>query len=253
MLRFLYTLYSIWLAVSFFLMTPFMLFFFILCKIFVPYKHQIKVVYYINRTFFFFWSAFTAIRYKIKGIEYVDKKQTYICVLNHTNSADMIAAAYGGRVYAKPLIKRELTLIPFLGQIFKLSCIAVDRSSSEARKQSKENMLSDLNKGISMLIFPEGTRNRTGKPLKEFFDGAFDIAVSANLPVIPMVFTNIKKINPRHDLVFKPETLEVNHLEPIFPDGNDELAVQTLKEKTFKAMWNFLVMHDEGFKNYELI
>lgn len=253
MLRFFYKVYSVWLASSFFLMTPFMLLLFVLCKFFVPYKHQIRFVYYINHFFLFFWSAFSGIRYKIRGIENIKEKQTYICVLNHTNSADMIAAAYGGRVYAKPLIKKELTLIPFLGQIFSLSCIAVDRSNTEARKKSKDNMLNDLLQGISVLVFPEGTRNRTGKPLKEFYDGAFDIAVSANLPILPMVFTNIKKINPKHDLVFQPATLEVNHLEPIYPDGNDEDAVQRLKNKTFQSMWNYLVEYDDEFKKFDKI
>jgi 1-acyl-sn-glycerol-3-phosphate acyltransferase len=253
MLRFLYSLYSFWMVLLFFLMTPFMLFFFILCKLLLPYPKQIVGVYFINRTFIFFWSVFTGIRYQITGLENIKNKQTYVCVLNHTNSADMIAAAYGARVFAKPLVKKSLTLIPFLGQIFSLSCIAVDRSSPEARKKSKENMLSDLKQSISILIFPEGTRNRTGKPLKDFFDGAFDIAAEANLPIMPIVFTNIRNINPQHDLVFQPETLEINHLPPIFPTGSDAQAIHLLKEETFKSMWNFLVEHDDNFKKFELL
>jgi len=86
-----------------------------------------------------------------------------------------------------------------------------------------------------------------------FFDGAFDIAAEANLPIMPIVFTNIKNINPQHDLVFQPETLEINHLPPIFPTGSDEQAIHLLKEETFKSMWNFLVEHDNNFKKFELL
>lgn len=251
MLKLLHGIYTLWLSLTFFIMTPLMLFCFLMIKLFIPYPKQIQFVYYVNRFFFFFWSAINGIRYKITGLENINKDQTYICVLNHTNSGDMVAGAYGCRVNAKPLIKRELTLIPFLGQMLSIACIAVDRSSKEARKKSKENMLNDLKQKISVLIFAEGTRNRTGKPLKDFFDGAFDLAIDAQVPIIPIVLTNIKKINPKHDWFFRPTTIEVRHLAPIFPDGNSEASIQKLKANTFKNMWNCLVEFDDEFKKYD--
>jgi 1-acyl-sn-glycerol-3-phosphate acyltransferase len=160
MLKILKFFYSIWTVVSFMLLTIPMAMGYLLLKL-VPYKKQINGVYIINRSALFIWSVLVGMRYKITGLENINKNKTYVVVVNHVNAADMMATAYGQRVPAKPLVKRELTLIPGLGQLFSLMCLPVDRSSKEARYQSKIRMLNDLKQGISVLIFPEGTRNRT--------------------------------------------------------------------------------------------
>lgn len=251
MLKLFYGLYSFWIAITFFALTPFMLLAYTFIKLLVKERDQIKYIFYVNRVAFFIWSIFNGMRYKITGIEHIDKNQTYIVVPNHTNSGDMVAGGYGMRVAPKPLIKKSLTLIPFLGQMFLLSCIPIDRSSKEARRKSKEIMLANLQKGISILIFAKGTRNTTGQPLKDFFDGAFDLSVSANIPILPIVFTNIKKVNPNHDWFFRPSTIEVRHLKPIFPKENSEQEAKRIKQETFNEMWNCLVEHNDEFKNFE--
>jgi 1-acyl-sn-glycerol-3-phosphate acyltransferase len=238
-------------VVTFFSLTPFMLFFFLLWRLIIPYRHQARFVFYVNRSSIFIWSVLTGMRYTITGQENIDQNQNYVCVLNHTNSGDMMAGAYGIKVDAKPLVKKSLTRIPVLGQMFQVACIPVDRSSREARKKSKDTMLNDLKQHISVLLFAEGTRNRTGKPLKEFYDGAFDLAVSANVPIMPIVLTNMRKLNPKHDWVFQPGIIEVRHLPPIFPKENTPEEADRLKELTFNAMWNCMVEYDEAFKDFE--
>ncbi|HPN20141.1 MAG TPA: lysophospholipid acyltransferase family protein, partial [Chitinophagales bacterium] len=194
MLKPLKFVYSIWTVVSFLLLTIPMMIGYLLLKL-IPYQKQINGVYVINRTAIFIWSIMVGMRYKIRGLENIDKQQTYVVVINHINAADMMATAYGQRVNAKPLVKRELTLVPGLGQLFTLMCLPVDRSSREARNASKVRMLNELKQGISVLIFPEGTRNRTKEPLLPFFDGAFELAIDAQVPILPVVLTNIHKIN----------------------------------------------------------
>ena len=238
--------YSIWTVVSFLLLTIPMMMGYLLLKL-VPYRKQINGVYIINRSAIFIWSVLTGMRYKIRGLEHIDKNQTYVVVVNHVNAADMMATAYGQRVPAKPLVKKELTLIPGLGQLFSLMCLPVDRSSKEARYQSKVRMLNELKQGISVLIFPEGTRNRTTDPLIPFFDGAFELAIEAQVPVLPVVLTNIRKINRVDTLLVQPGTLEIAHLSPIKTTGLSIDQLQTLKEQTFNAMRTYLLQHDAYF------
>ncbi len=214
----------------------------------VPYTKQIHGVYIINRIAIFLWSVVVGMRYKIKGLENIDKEQTYVVVVNHVNAADMMATAYGQRVPAKPLVKRELTLIPGLGQLFSLMCLPVDRSSKEARHASKVRMLSELKQGISVLIFPEGTRNRTKNPLIPFFDGAFELAIDAQVPVLPVVLSNIRHINKVDTLLVQPGTMEITHLPPVNTKGMLPEQLEALKQTVYSKMESFLLENDSYFR-----
>lgn len=247
MLKILKYIYSIWLAVTFVVIT----FPMVICYLFmflVPYKHQIVGVYYINRTFMFFWSIIVGVFYKIKGKENIIKNQTYIVVSNHINAMDLAAISYGLRVYAKPLVKKELTKIPGVGQLFSLMCLTVDRSSKESRHASKVKMLSDLKLGISIFIFPEGTRNRGKEPLLPFFDGAFELAIESQLPIIPAIQLNTRKLNPNSSILFRPGIIELVHLPSIPTIGLTLNNLQELKEKVHTIMHDFIKKNDEDFK-----
>lgn len=248
MLNILKFFYSIWTVVSFLLLTIPMMIGYLLLKL-IPYQKQINGVYIINRTAIFIWSIMVGMRYKIRGLENIDKKQTYVVVINHINAADMMATAYGQRVNAKPLVKRELTLVPGLGQLFTLMCLPVDRSSKEARNASKVRMLNELKQGISVLIFPEGTRNRTKEPLLPFFDGAFELAIDAQVPILPVVLTNIHKINKVDTLLIQPGTMEITHLAPIKTTGLSMQQLEALKQQTSDVMKDYLLQHDAYFKS----
>ncbi len=241
--------YSIWNVASFLILTIPMMFGYLLLK-FVPYPKQIVGVYYINRFFIFIWSAFVGFRYKIKGLENIDKNQTYIVVANHVNASDLMAISYGLRVYAKPLIKKELTYVPGLGQLFSLMCIPVDRSSKEARHQSKMRMLDDLKKGISIFLFPEGTRNRTKQPLLPFYDGAFELSIESKLPILPVMLTNLRKINRVDTLLLQPGILEVTHLPPIYPKDYTLEKMEAYKNEVRNIMEKFLIENDTYFQDY---
>ena len=244
--------FSIWAVVLFMLISIPILITYLIIKI-IPYKKQIKGVFITNRIFIFIWSACTGYRYKISGLENIEKNQTYVTVVNHVNMADMIAAAYGIRVSAKPLIKKELLRIPVLGQVFALGCLPIDRSSKQSRQESKIMLLKDLRDGISVLIFPEGTRNRSENPLLPFFDGAFELAIEAQVPIMPVVFTNIRKINKVDTLLITPGTMEITHLKPISTKGLKSDQIQELKASVFECMKDYILKHDLSFKNYVTI
>jgi len=196
---------------------------YILTKIFLPYNKQIKGVYVINSIVMHIWAPMTGFRFEIQGDNLFDKDESYVVAVNHYSLVDMLALAYGLGVSGKPLIKRELLKIPILGWIFAMASIPVDRRNKDSRRRSFENMVSEMNLGISILIFPEGTRNRTGKPLGDFKDGAFRLAVESGKPILPVVLLGHKDLSHPDHLLLRPGKVILQYLEPIHPEeqGSD--------------------------------
>ena len=242
--RFLYSFYA--LLVFFVFAIPILLGYVSLK--FLPYKKQIGGAYFLNRILVFIVAFFTFYRFKIKGIEKIDLSRNWIVVCNHNNLMDIFAAAYGIRVNAKPLVKKENSRIPILGQLFQLACLLVDRSSKDSREMANKVLKVELEMGGSILIFPEGTRNRTNKPLKPFYNGAFDLSLETGVPILPIVFTNIRKIGRPDSLLISPGIIEINYLNPIFPDNDDKYNVEGFKQICFNEMESFLLKNDNEFK-----
>ena len=102
-----------------------------------------------------------------------DKKKPYIFVSNHISYLDAAILVKAFRQPVRPLGKVEMSKVPVFGFIYKNAIVTVDRSNPENRAKSVRIFKSIISKGISVLVFPEGTFNMTNQPLKEFYDGAF--------------------------------------------------------------------------------
>lgn len=242
-------LYSIYTLLVFFVFAIPILFAYLFLKL-LPYKKQIGGAYFLNRILVFSFSIFTFYRYKIKGLDKIIKNHNCIVIVNHYNVMDMIAIAYGCRVNAKPLVKKELGKIPILGQLFQIACLTLDRKSEESREKAQMKMKWELENGGSILIFPEGTRNRSDAPLKSFYNGAFELSLQTGIPILPIVLTNIRKITDADSLIVRPGIIELNYLDPIFPANFEKSSVEILKEKCFQVMEDFLIENDDHFKTY---
>jgi 1-acyl-sn-glycerol-3-phosphate acyltransferase len=86
--------------------------------------------------------------------------------------------------------KYEMVKYPVFGLIYRSAAILVDRRDPEHRAQSLRALRAAIARGISIFIFPEGTFNETGKPLKDFYDGAFRIAAETQTPIKPILFVD---------------------------------------------------------------
>jgi len=240
-------LYSLYLLLLWFFFMPFAVLAFILNKIFVPYKDQIKWVYRINASYMSIWEFMVGIRLKYYNLEVIDHNQTYIVIANHNNIADIVGISHGCKVYAKPLFKKEISRIPFLGWLFSLSAIPVDRSSEKGRKESLQRMRNELAMGVSIFIFPEGTRNRTEEPLKKFHHGAFTLAIEAQTPILPMVLIGMRKISKPTSLLFRPSPIHVHYLPPVPTKGLTLADMDALRQKCYDTMRAYIIEHDDYF------
>jgi 1-acyl-sn-glycerol-3-phosphate acyltransferase len=165
-------------------------------------------------------------------------KGPFVIVSNHRSFLDILinASAYPG-VY-KFLSKKEMVKIPVWGITVRRLCILVDRKSAESRAESYENMRKALEAGFSILLYPEGTRNRTEEPLKDFYDGAFRLAAETGFPLAVMTLNDPRKYNdPRRGLDLSPGMVDV-YWDLVEDTGNQ--TTEGLREKTKELMLSHL-------------
>jgi hypothetical protein len=102
------------------------------------------------------------------------------------------------------------------------------------RIEADEEMKRVLDNGLDMLIYPEGTRNKTKNPLKSFYDGAFKLSVDTGKPIVPVVILNTKRILPAKPLLYlRPGNIILNILPAISPIGH---STESLKNLVFEIM-----------------
>jgi 1-acyl-sn-glycerol-3-phosphate acyltransferase len=171
-----------------------------------------------------------------------DKTKQYIFVSNHISYIDSAVLVKAYRQPVRPLGKVEMSKVPLFGFIYKKAIVTVDRSSPENRAESIRILKSIISKGISVLVFPEGTFNMTNKPLKDFYDGAFRLAIETQTPVKPVLFPDtFDRMSYKKILSLTPGKCRIVYLEPIPVDGLTIGDVSLLKQKVYDAMEKKLI------------
>ncbi len=186
------------------------------------------------------FSKLNFIPYYISGKENVKKGESYIYTCNHTSFLDAPGIALAIPTQFRPLAKKELLKIPVFGLIVRVVTVIVDRSSQESRQKSLKILKNILHSGISILIFPEGTQNRSNKPLQPFYSGAFRTAIETKTPIMPMVVINAGKLMPPGTMNIKPGKIKVVFGEAIDCSGYTMESVNELKDKVFAVMTDLL-------------
>jgi 1-acyl-sn-glycerol-3-phosphate acyltransferase len=182
------------------------------------------------------FSLLNRIPYRIHGREHIRKGQAYIYLSNHTSYLDIPGMCLTVPRQIRPLAKKELLKIPVLGWIIRHASVIVDRSSNESRRKSMEHLKDVLRRGISILIFPEGTQNRGTEPLQPFYDGAFRIAIETQQPILPMVILNAGKLMPPRRMFIQPGTITIKITPEIATDGMTFADIPALKERVRAEM-----------------
>lgn len=178
---------------------------------------------------------------RIKGKEQFKKDTNFVIVCNHNSLMDVPVSTPFMPRPNKTIAKKSFAKIPLFGWIYTFGSVLVDRKSDESRRKSYEEMKRMLNIGLDMLIYPEGTRNRTGDPLKVFYDGAFKLAVDTSKPILPVILLHTKKVLPANIFFYlMPHPLEMHFLPPVSSVGKSSTA---LKEELFQLMWNYYKEH----------
>lgn len=183
------------------------------------------------------WFFLIGIRHKNLYEAPHDKKQQYIFVANHISYLDAPIIVTTIRQPVRVLGKVEMSKIPVFGYIYRNAVVTVDRSSAEGRARSVRILKSVIKKGISIFIFPEGTFNETHQPVKEFYDGAFRIAIETQTPIKPVLFLD-SYVRMHYKSIFSinPGRSRSVFLAPIPVEGLTNKDVPALKQKVFELM-----------------
>jgi len=148
------------------------------------------------------------------GLQKISKDRPYVIVSNHQSAFDIVLL-YRINRHFKWVAKRELSRVPVIGWNLILNrCILIDRASAASAKKMVLDSLKHINRGSSILIFPEGTRSKDGK-VGRFKEGAFLIAQRAKVPIVPIVIEGSKDILPKPGIVNLFQKLTIKVLDPI--------------------------------------
>ncbi len=117
------------------------------------------------------------------------------------------------------IMKDSLGRIPLLGYTMRLGgFICVDRKARDSRREALQRAVDTLRSGISMLIFPEGTRNPTAR-LLPFRPGPFQLAIEAGVPVVPVTVHGALSLMPRGTAFPRPGWLTLHFHPPVATGG----------------------------------
>lgn len=191
----------------------------------------------ISRVWMLFYLALIRCPLKVTGAAYFEKNKNYVVVCNHSSMMDIpITTPFMPRPN-KTIGKTSFAYIPFVNIFYIIGSILVNRKSTKSRTDSYKKMKYVLANGFDMVIYPEGTRNRTDDPLKPFYDGAFKLAAETGKSVIPTLLFNTKKVLPVDKTFYLyPHKMEMHFLPPVESAG---ISAKELKEKVFRMMWDY--------------
>lgn len=141
--------------------------------------------------------ALTLVRVRVKGREHIKPNTSYVFVANHQGAYDIFCIyGYLGHNF-RWMMKRSLEKIPMVGWACKKAGqIFVDNSSPAAIRQTMKSAKRQLQGGMSLVVFPEGSRSFSGR-LARFKRGAYTLAQEFDLPVVPLTIDGAFDVMPR--------------------------------------------------------
>ncbi|PKU65315.1 1-acyl-sn-glycerol-3-phosphate acyltransferase-like isoform X1 [Dendrobium catenatum] len=151
---------------------------------------------------------------KIEGSEFSNTRAIYIC--NHASPLDIFLVMWLTPTGSVGIAKKEIIWYPMFGQLYVLANhLRIDRSNPAAAIESMKKVAQAIvKKNLSLIIFPEGTRSKTGR-LLPFKKGFVHIALQSKLPIVPMVLTGTHLAWRKNSLRVRPAPLKVRYLPPI--------------------------------------
>lgn len=186
------------------------------------------------------------IRRTIDGVENIDKNKAYVMVLNHNSGFD-IFAAYKIPLNFRWVSKREVFRVPFMGPLLTIhGDIPIERgNASEAMAKMLRLGKLWLSRGVSVAIFPEGTRSKTGQ-INRFKAGAFNLAKEAEVEILPIVMTGTNEFFRKGWLVNWRNRVGIRVLPPVPVEQIRAMEVKELMQQTQERMFEALTqLRDE--------
>jgi 1-acyl-sn-glycerol-3-phosphate acyltransferase len=180
---------------------------------------------------------------RVEGREKIDNKQAYIIIPNHQSMLDIVFFNML-RHRLRWVSKIEIFRVPLVGQEMRMvKYIEIERGNKLSVIKMMEKSVSSLHDGLSIVIFPEGTRSLNGE-IGRFKSGAFQLAIKTDKPLLPVLIDGTGDLLPKKGIIFRRyRNVRLKVLDPIFPGqfgtgDSDELAerVQLMMVNALKEL-----------------
>lgn len=170
-------------------------------------------------------------KFRTSGPKVRDPRRPYVVVSNHESFADMFLISHLPWEM-KWMSKEDFFKYPLVGWLMRMSGdIKLIRGSKQSIVSAMKGANDRLNKRVSVMIFPEGTRTLDGS-LGEFKDGAFRLAIENQCPILPLALVGTREAMPKGDWRFGVTSAEVKVLDPIETAGMTKDDIESLRERT---------------------
>ena len=195
-----------------------------------------------------YWGKFvcwiTFVKVTVEGRENIDTERPYVFVANHQSAYDIFSIyGYLGHSF-RWMMKKSLEKIPFLGWGCKRAGnIFVDNSSPAAVRNTMATARQQLQKDMSLMVFPEGSRSWDGK-MVPFKKGAYLLAVQFNLPIVPITIDGAFDVMPRFKKLPMWGRIKITIHKPLeVPEGG--FRIKNVMEETYNTIHSALSEKDQ--------
>ncbi len=169
----------------------------------------------------------SGVKVKIEGLEHVRGEGPYLFMSNHQGAYDIFALEGHLPFHFKWLAKKELFSIPVLGWAMAAAgYISIDREGTRKTVEAMNEAARKIQKGMSVVVFPEGSRSPDGS-IQPFKKGGFSLAIKSKVPIIPISITGSREIMPKGKWAASPGEIRIRIDHPI------ETQQYSLKDRKF--------------------
>jgi len=186
------------------------------------------------------------IKVMVKGLPNIDPAEPYIFMSNHQSNFDIPVILGFLDVQFRWLAKAELFKIPIFGYAMaRAGYISIDRSDRKSAFKSIRRAAKIIRGGVSVLIFPEGTRSRDGI-IRSFKKGGFVLSIQAGVPIVPVTITGTHAIMNKKGLHIIPGTVTLQIGKPIDVSGATMKTKEDLMNKVREAICSAFEKQEKG-------
>jgi len=184
----------------------------------------------------------SGVRVLVRGMGQIDPARAFIFMSNHQSNFDIPVLLGHLPVPFRWLAKAELFKIPIFGRAMRgAGYIPINRTDRPAAIESLRQAAGAVRRGVSVMIFPEGTRSLDGT-LKPFKKGGFVMAIEAGVPIVPVALRGTFDIMPKNRLMIRPRDVMMVIGEPIATTGYSIHSKEALMDEVRNALHRQLMV-----------
>ena len=172
----------------------------------------------------------TGVKVTVQGLHHIIPGDTYVYMANHQSMYDILALLGYLPVQFRWLAKKELFQIPLFGHsMARVGYISIDRSNRRSAHKSLLEAAQKIAGGVSVVIFPEGSRSIDGQ-IKPFRGGGFHLAIRSGRPIVPVAICGTHEVMPKGSRRVKPGRVSVSVNPPVATASYDNKTKRVLME-----------------------